>query len=110
MTGSSVTERAEELKSSIISVDRGIFDSFKNTEKVNEVGIYDWIGSLNRYKEPMLELLTEEVEGENFVQKLSAFEHFILFIGANNEDLIQFLKGERETFEPRIESPVTAEA
>lgn len=79
---------------------------FKNKKKYCNVLEADFWSEIASFKENTIEMYVELPTTLDVELKYSAFEHFILIEGANIKEVIEFLKGERDTFEPHIEEHI----
>ncbi len=101
MVGSSESPRALELKQSLIYCDKVVFDRLcSEGVKVDHATILNELeGTSPRMTEACLEAYVTQ-PNNNTMQGASPFELFILMDGANTNDLVAYVKGEKETFEP----------
>lgn len=97
MTGQYDTPRAKEISQKIITCDENKRLELRknNIDYMEGSGMF---GTSPCYNEHFLETITTETVGSQ--DKFAAFEVFILMNKANTNELIEFLKGKRETFEP----------
>ena len=103
MTASkSISERANELAKKTIGVDRKLAEKLKEKGK-GGAKLTKTFSSKNDYWSKDIIKAFVENDLDVIGDELSApFETFILIEGANTEELIAFVKGEREDFKPKF--------
>jgi hypothetical protein len=106
ITGHSRNTRAFELHPKTLALKDSEYDALRFDAGVN-LGERNRFGFQN-YTQKILEVMTQDFNSQVVCIRLAPFEFFILMQGANTEELFQFLKGERDTFEPKIQDLVEA--
>lgn len=100
MTGNSETKRAKELLSNIFYCDKKVVNELeKKGVKLYDVNFNSFGGGSPNVTENYLKAIVIE-PNENTLEATAPFELFILMDGANTDDLVAYIKGEKETFEP----------
>lgn len=109
MTGHYDSDRAKEISEKILYTDHKKGLELVNEKKLQlQVNPFTFFGNSPRFTENCLEIFSlEPIENET---PIAAFEKFICMDGANIADLVAYIKGEAETFEPTFNTMVEAEA
>lgn len=98
MTGNSETARANQITKKTLMFDRDILIKMKEDGVKFRENEYKY----GNHPDPQYleEVLVGVIEVETELAWYSPFEIFMLMKGANIKELFDFVKGDRETFEP----------